>query len=91
MGNCPRCQRPLPDRQAGPGRPKTYCSASCQRASAFEITRVNRQISDLEETLSKVRAGLVTAWLCDIPLIEAELALQRERLHVLLEPVDTEG
>jgi hypothetical protein len=90
---CPKCQRPLPDRQVGPGRPKTFCSASCQRAAGFEITRVTRQISEIEGTLSKVRAGLITPWLVDVDKAEAEVGHLRGALHRLLldEPEEKAG
>jgi hypothetical protein len=75
----------LPQRPPGAGRPKTYCSPTCRRAAAFEISRVTRAINDLEASLSHFRTStLAMIFPNDVPLIEAELALQRERLHQLL-------
>jgi hypothetical protein len=86
---CPKCQRPLPERQAGAGRPKVFCSPVCQRASGFEISRVTKLISDLEDTLSKVRCEQITPWTVNVPLVEIEVAHLRERLHeLLLEPAE---
>jgi hypothetical protein len=88
MQLCLKCRRPLPERQGTTGRPPAYCSVSCRRAAEFEIGRVNRLIENLEETLSRLRCDRVSAFLHDIPALETELTLQRQRLLELLDEPD---
>jgi hypothetical protein len=88
---CKKCSRPLPERQTGSGRPNVYCSSTCRRAAGYEIARVTRAINNLEGCLSQSRTATMPTIAMmfpeHLPLIEAELALQRERLHeLLLEP-----
>ena len=84
MPKCLPCQRPLPPRQAGAGRPPRYCSQACKRQAGYEVTRLTRAISELEALLSRYRCGLVTDLGRDAARIEAELARQRGGLHRLL-------
>ena|SRR2546423_4313720 len=82
---CRKCQRPLPDRLPGPGRPPTYCSKTCRRASGFEINRVTRLIEGLEKSLSRGRtSAMAMLFERETEREHAELALQRQRLHDLL-------
>jgi len=82
---CKKCRRPLPECPPGPGRPPAYCSPTCRRMAGFEITRTVRTIDGLESELSDGRSCLMIPFFVERrPLIEAELALQRERLHELL-------
>jgi hypothetical protein len=83
---CPKCQRPLPDRPPGAGRPPTYCSKTCRRASGYEISRIVRLIENLETSLSHGRTSSMAMLMggAEIALEHAELALQRQRLHDLL-------
>jgi hypothetical protein len=52
--NCPKCGNELPQRE-GAGRPARYCSTTCKRAAAYEITRLNRRLQSLEDRASNER------------------------------------
>jgi hypothetical protein len=88
---CKKCSRPLPDRQPGAGRPPTHCGPSCRRANGYEIARILRLIENLEASLSRGRtSAMAMLFENEIQREYDELALQRQRLHDLLDPGDDE-
>ena len=82
---CPSCGKELPP-PAETGRPRVYCGEPCKRMAGYELTRLNRHLEKLETRLSNSRI-FNKQWGTpgnDIPLIEAELSLARNRLLELL-------
>lgn len=54
MTHCPTCGREVSQRKKT-GRPKSYCSTSCRRSAALEVTRLQRRLTKLEDGLSKAK------------------------------------
>lgn len=53
MGGCVKCGAEL---SAPPtGRPPTYCSTGCRRATEYELRRLQRRLERLEEDLGWLR------------------------------------
>lgn len=43
--NCAKCGMPI-EHDGGPGRPPTYCSATCKRLVEFELRRLDRRLAN---------------------------------------------
>ena len=56
---CLVCHRPIDRPQTG--RPPSYCGESCRRLAEFEIRRVDRRLSKLEDLASDARIQAATA------------------------------
>lgn len=82
MNRCLKCGASI-EKDAGVGRPKSYCSVACRRAAELEIRRVAARIADLEAQLMRTR--LPGYWeLTPASSLAAEIARQEARLAQLL-------
>jgi hypothetical protein len=72
------------------GRPPTYCSQRCRRASEFEIRRIDKRIGDLETQLSDRRISNLKFFsgVDDPERIQAEIERLKTRLLELFGPPD---
>jgi hypothetical protein len=52
---CLKCGAEL-ERAAGPGRPPSYCGATCKRLVEYEIRRLDRRLADYEFQLREEQA-----------------------------------
>lgn len=84
---CKSCGAPLA--VSSGGRPADYCSTACRRMAEFAIRRVSKRLENLEARLSGNRIS--PDGLCwwqpkadTIAALEAEIALQTDRLRELL-------
>ncbi|MBX3031426.1 MAG: hypothetical protein KF809_14865 [Chloroflexi bacterium] len=59
MSRCPMCGDAV--ERSGIGRPRTYCSRSCQRLANNEVARLGRRLGAIELGLDRVARDLVTA------------------------------
>jgi hypothetical protein len=82
---CLKCNTALIDPPTG--RPRSYCSVACKRAAGYELTRINRRLSRLEDLALKVR---LADWLeprerrRQLKQIDAEIEQAELRLRLLL-------
>jgi hypothetical protein len=85
-GRCRNCGGQLPASAGRRGRPLTFCSEGCRRASEFEIRRINNRLGSLEDRLSECRlpSTFGGSTMDDPKLLEKEIQLQRRRLLELL-------
>ncbi|MDB5637759.1 MAG: hypothetical protein JWP51_2667 [Bradyrhizobium sp.] len=90
---CALCPRILPPSKAT-GRPATFCSIRCRRASEYEIRRIDKRIGDLETQLSDRRISNLKFFsgVDDPERIQAEIDRLKTRLLELFgRPDDGEG
>ena len=78
---CRKCGTELPTR-TGSGRPPTYCSTGCRRATEYELRRLQKALEDLEDRLRWSRMNGRDAHSEDL---EQECARLEARLRELLD------
>lgn len=83
---CPKCGAKVPQ-STDPGRPLTYCSTGCRRATEYELRRLQKALEDVEDRLRWSRINGRT------PVVGERLEVERltleARLHVLLDHAQT--
>jgi len=80
---CAICERELPRRKAGAGRPPKFCGSPYRRARQFEVRRIQDRLARLENEQERARRNPVL--LDNIDQINSEIRRNRDRLLILLD------
>jgi len=80
---CAICERELPRRKAGAGRPPQFCGSPYRRARQFEVRRIQHRLARLEHEQERARRNPVL--LDNIDQINSEIRRNRDRLLILLD------
>lgn len=82
---CRKCQAPI-EATGKPGRPRSYCSVGCRRASEYEIRRADRAVESMEERARWARINNFEAKQYDAERLRLEA-----RLRLLLDDEDVKA